>query len=129
MSNFSRLEQHQRPAQELTPQQHFGLYGQPSAPYVPPDPAPYPEAVLAALPQTTRSRAATRALILGMTSLFLGALTGIPAILYGHLAYREIKRSSQKSGLFQAIAGLVLGYCSLPLSVLYLLLLSGSIHY
>ena len=131
MHTFQDLQQRQRLSSELVPHQMIGLYGQPKVPYVPPDPSPYPEDVLTALSQVqARNSKAVQALILGITSLFLGVLTGIPAIIYGHLAYREIKHSSQeqKNGLFLAIAGLVLGYCSLPLSVLYLLLLSGSIH-
>jgi type II secretory pathway pseudopilin PulG len=46
--------------------------------------------------------------------LLLGPLTGIPAILTGHLALRRSRRSPElHGGSGKAIAGLVLGYVSL----------------
>ena len=104
--------------------QAMGLYGQPRPLPLPPEPSAYPENVLEALPQNNRK--AFAALALGFVSLLLGLVTGLPAIIYGHLAYSEIKRSEgRQSGRIPAIIGLALGYCSLPLSVLYLVLLLG----
>ena len=97
--------------------QAMGLYGQPRPMPLPPEPSVYPESVLEALPQNNRK---------AFASLLLGLVAGIPAIIYGHLAYSEIKRAEgQQSGRIPAIIGLALGYCSLPLSVLYLWMLSG----
>lgn len=102
--------------------QSMGLYGQPVPRSLPPEPSPYPEEVLAALPQNNRK--AFAALALGLVSLVLGLIAGLPAIIYGHLACSEITRSGgRQNERIAAIIGLALGYCSLPLSVLYLWLL------
>lgn len=102
--------------------QAMGLYGQPRPLPLPPEPSAYPENVLEALPQNNRK--AFAALALGLASLLLGLVAGIPAIIYGHLAYSEIKRAEgRQSGRIPAIIGLTLGYCSLPLSALYIVLL------
>lgn len=104
-----------------------GLYGQPKPPYLPPDPSRYPEAVLSALPLINQK--AARALMCGIASLVLGILAGIPAVVYGHLALREIRRSHhEQRGQLQAVAGLVLGYCSPFLTALYIVLFSGTLH-
>jgi hypothetical protein len=104
--------------------QSMGLYGQPVPRSLPPEPSPYPEEVLAALPQNNRK--AFVALTLGLVSLALGLVTGLPAIIYGHLAYSEIKRSGgRQNERIAALIGLALGYCSLPLSALYIVLLLG----
>ena len=102
--------------------QSMGLYGQPVPRSLPPEPSPYPEEVLAALPQNNRK--AFVALALGLVSLVLGLVAGLPAIIYGYLAYSEIKRSGgRQNERIAAFIGLALGCCSLPLSVLYILLL------
>ena len=103
--------------------QSMGIYGQPVPRSLPPDPT-YPEQILEALPQNNRK--AFVALALGLASLLLGLVTGLPAIIYGHLAYSEIKHSEgRQSERLAALIGLALGYCSLPLSALYLWLLLG----
>jgi type II secretion system protein G len=64
---------------------------------------------------------ARASLWLGIASWFLGPLTGIPAIICGHIATRKIRKSPQKfrgSGL--ALTGLILGY---SVSLLYTALL------
>jgi competence protein ComGC len=64
---------------------------------------------------------------LAITSLILGLLsvvcflfiTGLPAIICGHIAYSRARRDPTRySGAGMAIAGLVLGYASIVLSVL-----------
>lgn len=53
------------------------------------------------------------------TGLVIGLATGIPAVILGHMALKEIARSNgQESGKGMAIAGLVLGYITLGLALL-----------
>lgn len=75
-------------------------YGQPA----------YVQPVVAVQQQTNNN--ATISLILGICCYIgLGILTGIPAVLFGHKALREIDRSGgTQSGKPLAIIGLVLGY-------------------
>ena len=59
---------------------------------------------------------AITSLVLGLSSLLLSLITGIPAIICGHMALGKIKRSQGSlSGNGMAITGLVLGYISIPL--------------
>lgn len=64
-----------------------------------------------AQPQT--SGKAIASLVLGICVFILGFLTGIPAIIFGHLAKSDIKKSGGKlQGDGMALAGLILGYVS-----------------
>lgn len=78
-------------------------YGQPA----------YVQPVLVAQPQTNNK--ATISLILGIASWVVGSvLTGIPAVIIGHMALREIDGSAgTQGGRPLAIIGLVLGYLSI----------------
>ena len=58
--------------------------------------------------QKTRPKALW-SLILGFLSFGCGLLTAIPAVILGHLARAQIKRTGER-GDGMAIAGLVLGY-------------------
>ncbi len=73
-------------------------------------PAYVQQPVLVAQPQTNNN--AVISLILGICCYVgLGILTGIPAVLFGHKALREIDRSAgTQGGKPLAIIGLVLGY-------------------
>jgi hypothetical protein len=66
-------------------------------------------------PQPVRTGLAVGSLILGILSMVcFGLLTGIPAIVLGHVAYNRARKSPRLyggSGL--AIAGFVMGYASL----------------
>jgi hypothetical protein len=65
---------------------------------------------------------ATASLTCGLSSLLLGPLTGIPAIITGHMAVAKIKKSGGVlQGHGMAIAGLVLGYI---LSALFLVIVA-----
>lgn len=58
-------------------------------------------------------RTASISLILGILALLFSIVTGIPAIILGHISLDEIKKSSGRlTGREAAIAGLVLGYLS-----------------
>ena len=67
--------------------------------------------------------------------LVIGLGTGIPAVVLGHMALKEIGRSNgQQSGKEMAIAGLVLGYITLGaalvsglISLFFFLLINGAL--
>ena len=84
----------------------------------PPSPAPYP----APAPRQTSALAITSLVsgILGWTLLpFLGS---IAAVICGHMARAEIRRDPNIEGDGMAVAGLVLGWVSIALGVLTLVL-------
>jgi hypothetical protein len=60
-------------------------------------------------PPIRNNSMATAALILGGLEFFTGGLTAIPAIICGHIARGQIKRTGE-DGNGMAVAGLVLGY-------------------
>lgn len=63
---------------------------------------------------------AVASLVLGLLSLVLCCFTGLPAIICGHLARGKIRRSNNAfSGHGMATAGLVLGYVTTTLTLLY----------
>jgi hypothetical protein len=74
-----------------------------------------PPAILAA------NRWAVSALVCGILSLGFGPLAGIPAIIAGHKALRQIRRTGDY-GYGLAEAGLILGYVTLALVALGVLL-------
>jgi len=96
----------------------------PPTPSVPPvfQPAPI-------LPEPQKGLAIT-AFVLGILSVVcLGLLTGIPAIICGHLAHSRARRSpSQYGGAGFAMAGFVLGYVSLVFTLLIVTLLAPAMR-
>lgn len=80
-----------------------------------PTQAPTQQPVYAAQPQTDGK--ATASLILGILSVTcLGLLTGIPAIILGHISRKNIRESlGRLKGEGLATAGLVMGYISVAL--------------
>ena len=116
---------------------------QPAQPVVIKMPAPLPQQVYAPLPSAVPSVTLERgslygslpagaygtpgiaiaSLVLGVLSLVLCCITGLPAIVCGHLALGKIRRSGQTySGEGVAIAGLVLGYLTTVLALIYLIM-------
>jgi hypothetical protein len=64
------------------------------------------------------SSLATTSLVLGCLSTLFGALTGIPAVITGHIALGRIKQSAgEVGGRGLAIAGLALGYVGIIWSI------------
>jgi uncharacterized protein DUF4190 len=65
---------------------------------------------------------ATASLVFGILSLTcLSILAGIPAIILGHLSRGEVKRSMGRlGGGGMALAGLIMGYISIGLSLLFI---------
>ena len=64
--------------------------------------------------QALTSGKAIASLILGICSFLFSILTGIPAIIFGHLAKSDIRKSGGRiQGDGMALAGLILGYISI----------------
>ena len=74
-------------------QRYYPPYQQPRQPYAPAPP--------------TNGMAVT-ALVCGVASFVVG-ITFIPAIIFGHIAQRQIRRTGEQGGGL-ALAGLILGY-------------------
>ena len=87
---------------------------EPYAPQTAPPPPP---------PASGSSGMATASLVLGLLGLFCcGLFAGIPAIITGHLALGQVRRGeAADSSRGLAISGLVLGYVSVVLWLLFLL--------
>ncbi|MBN3040751.1 MAG: DUF4190 domain-containing protein [Candidatus Omnitrophica bacterium] len=70
-------------------------------------------------PQPKTSGLAIASLVCGIVSLCCGLLLGIPAIICGHIALKQINDSADTiGGKGMAIAGLIMGYLSLVLTVI-----------
>jgi hypothetical protein len=69
----------------------------------------------------TTNGLAIAALVLGCLQFFLWVLSGIPAIICGHIALSQIRRTGQE-GRGMAIAGLIIGYLGLVLFVAFVVL-------
>lgn len=83
---------------------HEQLYGLTADIPRPPRPLPRPPA-----PPPSVNAKAVAALVCGVTGVLGLLVTGIPAIVLGHLARREIRRTGER-GDAMAVCGLVLGY-------------------
>ena len=119
------------PAQQPQTQQPQTQQPQPSqqaaSPWlnVPPAPAQYPQGQpYAQVPpyqqQPPTDGKATASLVCGILSILcFSILTGIPAIILGHISRGNIQRSGGRlQGGGMALAGLILGYASLAVSAL-----------
>ena len=60
---------------------------------------------------------AIAALICGVCQIFFWALTGIPAIILGHIARKQIRQTGE-AGDGMALTGMILGYIGVALAVL-----------
>lgn len=60
---------------------------------------------------------AIAALVCGCAQVFFWLLTGIPAVILGHMARRQIRQTGE-DGDGMALAGLILGYVGIGLSVI-----------
>lgn len=81
---------------------------------------------VAVMPKPTSSGGLSKvSLVCGICGVILGPLTGIPAIITGHMALGGIKRSGDESqGRGMAIAGLVLGYVFTALGIILIPILA-----
>ncbi len=69
---------------------------------------------------------AIASLICACAQAFLWILTGIPAIVLGHIARRQIRRTGE-NGDGLALAGLIIGYAGSILAVIAVIVLIGII--
>ncbi|MFD1830304.1 MULTISPECIES: DUF1707 and DUF4190 domain-containing protein [Streptomyces] len=92
----------------------------------PPGPQQYPQPYQGAVPRTflppppQTNNSAVGAMICGILTPFYG-LTAIPAVILGHKARAEIRRTGEK-GDGMAVAGLVLGWMAIGFGALLLVL-------
>ncbi len=92
----------------------LGTMAHPGVP-VPVYPAP--------LPQPRTNSMAVASLVFGVSELFTLGLTAIPAIVLGHVARREIRRTGE-GGDGLATAGIILGWAAVGLFTGFLIVLS-----
>jgi hypothetical protein len=92
------------------PAQQYGA--QPN--YAQPYGMPYPVGV------PPNNGLAIASLILGILILVAGPFTGIPAVITGHMALSRTKANPMVPGRGMAIAGLILGYISIALTVCFI---------
>src|SRR5215813_9546938 len=72
---------------------------------------------------TESSSKAIASMILGILSLFCSIIAGIPAIILGHLSLSQVKKSGGRiSGEGMAMTGLILGYVSVAVAPLLLMI-------
>jgi hypothetical protein len=62
---------------------------------------------------------ATASLVCGIAQFAFGPLTTIPAIVFGHMARQQIKRTGEQ-GAGAALAGLMLGYAAVVVGIFVL---------
>ncbi len=85
-----------------------------------PPPMPAPSAL------KKSSGLGTASLVLGILSVLTCLLTGIPAIITGHIARHRVKKHPEfYGGQGRALAGLILGYLSIPMTVIWLAVVAG----
>src|ERR1700712_3246723 len=97
--------------------------GAPGGPEVPPsDPYAATNPYYAQPPADKTNVLAIVSLILGVVSYFTGFFLGIGAVITGHIALSQIKRTGAK-GRGMAIAGLILGYFSILAGIVAVIVL------
>ena len=80
-------------------------------------------------PVATTNALAMASLACGLTQFVFGPLTAIPAIVFGHVARHQIKRTGEQ-GAVLALAGLILGWATLILGIVLVvgLAMSAGMH-
>ena len=80
----------------------------------PPPPPPYPSADVVAAARTNGFAVAS--LVCSLAVFFFCGVSSILAIVFGHIARRQIKKSGER-GAGMALAGLIIGYATLALAI------------
>jgi len=65
---------------------------------------------------------AVAALVCGIAQVFFWVLSGVPAIILGHVARSRIRQTGEQ-GAGLALAGLILGYIGLALAIVFIIAL------
>jgi general secretion pathway protein G len=79
-------------------------------------------------PPPPTSGLAIASLVLGIVGLTAGCLTGLPAVICGHMARSAIAQSNNSvQGAGLALAGLILGYLSLVVTALVVVLIFAGV--
>jgi hypothetical protein len=76
-------------------------------------------------PATRTNGLAIASLACGLAQFMFGPLATIPAIVFGHVARHQIKRTGEQ-GAGLALAGLALGWAAVTLAVLLLLIFAAA---
>jgi len=80
------------------------------------------------MPPLRTSGLAVASLVFGILAFFSGGLTGIVAVILGHMALSQIKRRPQElTGSGLAVAGLVTGYIGVVIAAFVVLTFGGLI--
>jgi len=116
-----------------------GGYGQPPSGYGQPgaygQPGWYPQPGYQGMPAwtggtgypaTQTNGLAIAALICGVAQIAAGPLTGIPAIILGHVARSRIRQTGEQ-GAGMALAGVILGYVGLVLFVIVVIAIIAAV--
>lgn len=104
----------QPPGQLGAPQDQFGqTQGRPGPPQYPPPYQPYGRL---AVPRRRTNSLAVTSLICAVTGLFMIFLGSIPAIVFGAIALRQIRKSGEK-GRRLALAGVIIGLAGIVLAI------------
>jgi len=88
-----------------------------AAPAVPTPISGMPVDIQTASTGTQTSKLAIWSLVCACFTLFCGLLSSIPAVILGHLALGDIKKTPGRSGRGLAIAGLIIGYIMTVLNI------------
>lgn len=72
--------------------------------------------------QASTNGMAIAALVCGVCQVFFWFLAGIPAIVLGHMARKQIRQTGE-AGDGMALAGIILGYVGLALTALFVVLI------
>lgn len=91
-----------------------------------PAPVAYPASLASARLAGTTNSAATGSLVCGIIGVCTLGVTSIPAVILGHVARSQIRRTGQDGG-GQATAGLVLGYLVIIGYVVFVAAVAGVI--
>lgn len=87
--------------------------------------SPYPQTSLGVQRSTTNGLAIA-ALICGVCQVFFWFLAAIPAIVLGHMARKQIRQTGE-AGDGMALAGMILGYIGLGLTVLFVIIFVAAV--
>jgi len=82
-------------------------------------PVPYRPGVNPVVQQRT-NQMAVASLVCGLCQVFFWFVAGVPAIVFGHVALRQIRQSGE-SGTGMATAGLIMGYVGVVVPLIALI--------